>query len=182
MKRTKRNEKELIVLANDPSLTGWGYTVINAKFEILATGCIKTSPEHKKRRIRSSDDFCRRMHDLTSELKQVIEEYNVTFIVSELPHGSQSASAMKMVGAVAALGTAIADCLGIPIEWYSEGDCKKELLGKISATKEETIEGIKQFYDVKWTGIKYKDEAIADSLAVFHVARENSPTISYLTK
>jgi len=44
------------------------------------------------------------------------------------------------------------------------------------------ITAIDKIYDVPWTGVGYKDEAVADSLAVFHVAQEQSSTFMLLHK
>jgi len=184
MERTKkpdRQDKELIVLTMDPSLTGWGYVVLNSRKEILCVGCIKTEPQHKKRKIRASDDRVRRIREINNELLSVIDSYKVNFIVSELPHGSQNASAAIMVGLVPALGQTIADCLHIPMEWFSENDAKQALLHKNSATKDEVLGRIHKHYKVPWTGVKYKDEAIADSLAVHYAASKQSTTLMFLS-
>jgi len=74
----------------------------------------------------------------------------------------------------------IADCLNIPIEWYSEGDSKKALLNKRSATKDETIGAIKALYKVPWKGIKYHDEAVADAMSIYHTALQQSSTLKLL--
>jgi Holliday junction resolvasome RuvABC endonuclease subunit len=63
----------------------------------------------------------------------------------------------------------------IPVEWYSEMDAKKYLVGKRSATKQDTINAIEQEYGDKWvTGTKYIDEAVADAIAIYHVACQQS--------
>jgi len=163
----------MIILTNDPSFTAWGYAVLDDR-EIIKTGCIKTAPEQKKRRIRASDDRTRRASDIVQELLTLIEEYDVDFMVSEAPHGSQNAQAAIMIGMVAGITTAIAECKNIPIEYYSEQDSKKAILGKRAATKEEMIEAIDKLYDVDWAKVKYIDEAVADALAVHYVAMKQS--------
>lgn len=168
--------KPLIILTNDPSLTAWGWAVIQGN-TILATGCIKTAPEQKKRRIRKGDDNTRRVSEIVQTLLHIITKYNVNYLLSELPHGSQNASAAVMIGMTIGIIQTIADCTNMPVEWYSEGDAKKCLLGRISASKNETIVAINHIYDVKFTGIKYKDEAVADAMAIYNVARLQSSTI-----
>ena len=179
MERTNRPTR---ILANDPSLTAWGYAVLDTQGKVIHTGCIKTAPENKKRRIRKGDDNVRRISEINRTLKVVVKEYNVEYFLVELPHGSQNANAMKMIGMVAGICQTISDWQGIPIEWYSEGDAKKFTLGKQTATKREMINQIAELYDVPWTGIKYKDEAIADALAIHNVAMQLSPTISFLKR
>ena len=163
------------ILTNDPSFTAWGYAVIDTKDNyILESGCIKTAPEQKKRRIRASDDRTRRTKEIVQTLLGIIRSHNIGFILSEAPHGSQNAQAAIMIGMVAGITTAIAECLDIPIEFYSEQDSKKAVLGKKAATKEDMIEAIDKIYEVEWTGTKYIDEAVADALAVYYVATKQS--------
>ena len=175
MKRVRKlKSANFTVLANDPSLTGWGYAIIEPPNNIIEVGCIKTGAENKKRRIRKGDDTIRRVSEINHELLKVIRHHKINYILSELPHGSQNASAATMVGIVSGIAQTIADTLNLPIDWYSEGDAKKHLLNKRSATKQETIDAIKSLYHVPWFGIKYKDEAVADALAIYHVALSES--------
>jgi len=174
MKPTTLPKKDLIILTNDPSITGWGYAVLDSKDNILASDCIKTAPLHKKRRTRKGDDTVRRVSEINHRLLRVIRHYKVSYILTELPHGSQNASAAVMIGIVTGIVQTLSDALEIGVEWYSEMDAKKCLLGKNSATKKETIDAIDKVYDVKWKGVKYKDEAVADALAVHYVACKQS--------
>jgi len=178
MQRTKRNAP--LILANDPSLTGWGWVVIQPNGMIIDVGCIRTEPQAKKRRIRKGDDIIRRIHELNTALLRVIRKYRIDYIISELPHGSQTASAATMIGIVSGIAQTLSDTLEIPIEWYSENDAKKEILGKNSATKAEVKEAVDAIFDkVPWTNKKYKDEAIADALAIFAVAWRQSPFLMF---
>lgn len=178
MKRVRQG-KHLTILTCDPSMTGWGYTVISNNI-ILFAGCIKTQPDNKVKRIRKSDDTIRRIHEINSILLSVIESYSVDYILSEAPHGSQNASAAVMIGMVTGMLQTIADCKNIPIEWYSENDAKKCVLHKKSVSKTDMINAIKALYNVPWKNIKYADEAIADSLAIYHTALQLSPTLKLL--
>ncbi len=171
--------RELIVMTNDPSITGWGYAVLDNQANILDCGCIKTEKETKKRRIRAGDDLIRRIALINDVLLSVMAKNKVNHLLSELPHGSQSAAAAKMIGAVAAIGQTIAMTTNTSIEWYSEGDAKKAILGRVSATKEAIIQRIDELYDVPWTGTKYIDEAIADSLAIYHAASQQSEILKF---
>lgn len=171
------------ILTNDPSITAWGWAVIHmekGRLRILDTGCIKTESEATKRRIRKSDDLTRRLEEISKELVRIHEKHGIDWILSEAPHGSQSAVAAKMIGAVAGILSSFATVLELPVEWYSEHDAKKHLLGKRSATKKEIINAIVDIYGDQWRlDIKYKDEAVADALAVFHVGRESSQALIY---
>jgi len=180
MKRTKKSTGTRYILANDPSITGWGWAVLEPNGNIVETGCIKTSPEHKKKRIRKGDDSVRRIHDVNLVLMDVLERYNIVLILSELQHGSQNAQAAVMIGVVSAIAQTLSDVFQIPIEWYSEGDSKMASLGKRAATKNEMIVAIDKLYEVPWRGIKYMDEAVADAISIFHVAQEQSEVIKFL--
>jgi Holliday junction resolvasome RuvABC endonuclease subunit len=188
MKREKQNTNDpftlsawiesnegLHILTCDPSLTAFGFAIVEASGTVLETGCVKTEPLHKKLRTRVGDDRCRRISEINSQLLTAIRKHNVHYIVSELPHGSQSSTAAIMIGITVGMLQTMADTLNIGIEWYSEGDAKKALLNKNSAGKQETVDAIKQLYSVEWDNVKYKDEAVADALAVFNVARKQSP-------
>lgn len=181
MKRTKPVKKaKPTILANDPSIGGWGFAIIDFQGNVLHANCIKTKKESKKLRMRQGDDRVRRIQEINTVLKTVIRKYNVQYILGELPHGSQSASSAIMLGICPGILQTISDFENLPIEWYSEGDAKKALCGKISLSKTETIAHIKKIYNVQFSGVKYKDEAIADALAIHNVAMQKSPAlISY---
>jgi len=172
--------KDLIILTNDPSFTAWGWAVLDGRGEIKAIGCIKTAPEHKKTRIRVSDDRTRRTIEIVQELLRVIAKYKINYIVSESPHGSQNASAAVMIGIVAGILATVGECLQIPVEYYSEQDSKKAVLGRKAATKEAMIEAIDRVYNVAWQRVKYFDEAVADALAVHYVASRQSQMLKMM--
>lgn len=171
------------ILTNDPSIKAWGWAVVqftNGVPEIIDHGCIKTAAESKARRIRKSDDRVRRLEEISRELQNLHLKYKLDWVLSELPHGSQNASAAIMIGAVTGLVSCFAVVNELPIEWYSEGDAKKHLLNKRSATKKETQNCIIKYYGKEWiSGTKYKDEAVADALAVFHIAKDTSPALKH---
>ena len=166
--------KDLIVLTNDPSITAWGWAVLNTSNTVLASGCIKTVPEYKKRRIRKGDDTVRRVSEINQCLLKVIKHYKVSYLLTELPHGSQNASAAVMIGIVTGIVQTLSDALEIGVEWYAEMDSKKCVLGKNSASKQEMIQAIDKLYVMEWKDIKYQDEAVADALAIHYTATKQS--------
>jgi len=180
----KRNPKSKgTILTNDPSMTAWGYAVLDWSGKILKSGCIITKPSGKKSRIRKSDDRCRRVSEINAKLLTLIEENNVQFIISELPHGSQNASAAVMIGIVIGILQTISDSLHIGLEWYSENDVKKFLFNRMSVTKQEMVELIKEkTFDrnPEWfKNIKFRDEAVADSLGIYFVALNQSAVLKF---
>lgn len=177
------DNRKRTILTNDPSMTAWGYSILTYDNQILLVDCIKTEKLAGKLRIRVGDDDCRRINDIGSILRDVIHQYNVTFIIGELPGGgSKSSAAAKSLGQAKSILQSAATFLNIPIEWFSENDSKKAVLRKQSATKQEMIDAIDKLYDVPWTGTKYKDEAIADSLAIHYVASQQSSILKMFKK
>ena len=169
------------ILACDPSFTAWGWVVFQNHTRI-DSGCIKTEPEAKKRRIHQADDVTRRASEIIVSLMEIIGEHEVEFIVSEQPHGSQNAKAAVMIGIVTGILQAFSDLWNIPIEWYPERDSKKALLGRISASKAEVIAEVEKVFKDRLSGPKYVQEAIADAMAIYNVAHQHSPTLKILTR
>jgi Holliday junction resolvasome RuvABC endonuclease subunit len=180
MERARNNNFN--ILTNDPSMTGWGWVVIDNQNNIIKTGCIKTEKSSKKLRIRVADDDAKRISEVNKILLEIIKKHNIKYILSELQHGSQNAIAAKWVGATTAIIVTIADVLEIGIEFYSENDSKKCLLGKKSATKQETIDAISELYDVPWANVGFRDEAVADALSIHYCASKNSPMLKMMKK
>jgi Holliday junction resolvasome RuvABC endonuclease subunit len=169
------------ILACDPSSTAWGWAVIQNHTRI-DSGCIKTKTEAKKRRIRQTDDFSRRVNEIATALLKIIEEHKIEFILTEIPHGSQTYKGALMIGMVIGVIQTTSVWSGIPVEEYSEGDAKKALLGRISASKAEVIAAVEETFEVRLMGPKYVREAVADALAIYNVAHMTSPTLQILTR
>jgi Holliday junction resolvasome RuvABC endonuclease subunit len=182
MNRTKQSTSKRLVLANDPSMTAWGWVVIDpTENTVVDCGTIKTETIGKKMRIRKGDDRVRRIQEINVALRNVLDKYNVSLIVSELPHGSQSAVAAIMIGVTTGIMQTIGACHGIPVEWFSEGDAKMAIAQKRTVEKDEMVTIVAGFYpDVKWTGVKWRDQAVADALAVYYVAWRQSTALKML--
>jgi len=171
------------ILTNDPSITAWGWAVLSLQGTVLAHGAIQTKPTDKKLRIRKGDDRVRRVSLIVNKLLILIDTYDVKFIVSELPHGSQSASAAVMIGVVTGIMQTIGDCLGIPVEWFSEADAKVATFGRTGMTKDDMVKKISTLYPgVEVRGVKWIDQAVADSLAVHYVAMQQSSVLRMMKK
>lgn len=181
----KRKQKEGTILTNDPSMTAWGWAVIHWDGIVEEVGCMKTEPESKVRRIRKGDDTMRRADDLSRVLNKILKLHDVQYILTEVPHGSQSAQAADKLGICKGLVIDLARSNELPIEWYMEWDAKKFLFNKKSVTKEETIQKVKlvlgdRMSNDLWTGVGYKDEAIADALAIYLTAVDQSSALKLM--
>lgn len=175
MHRTKLAYKNY-VLTNDPSITAWGWAVLNAEDNtIVDCGAIKTTPQSKKARVRKGDDRVRRVQEINHKLIELIKKYKPVLLISELPHGSQSAVAAVMIGMVTAIVQTLGDSMNVPVEWFSESDSKLAVIGSRSAQKDEMVREVcKLFYCKPWKQTKWENEAIADALAVYFVAMKTS--------
>lgn len=180
MKRANKSNKPFI-LTCDPSFTAWGWAVLQDNM-VKASGVIVTKPDTKKKKIRASDDRARRVREIIQQLDRIITKYHVTYIVSEMPHGSQNHSGAIMIGIVAGILEGFNVLKNIPLEWYLENDAKRALFGRISASKAQVIEAVDSLYEVYWTKTKYVDEAVADALAIYYAAECNSPTLKFMNK
>ena len=168
------------ILTNDPSITAWGWAVVTPRGKVIKVGCIKTKPMHKKLRIREGDDRVRRIKEINSVLLKVIKKQNVKFILGELPAGSQSSVAAKAIGIVTAILQSIGDSLEIPVEWFNEEDAKRSVAGKRSVAKDDMVLLINDAFDVPWIDVEWIDQGVADALAVFHVAQEQSTVLKMM--
>ena len=169
------------ILACDPSFTAWGWVVLEGHCP-RAQGVIVTKPDNKKKKIRASEDNARRVREIVQQLDRIIEKYHVTYIVSEMPHGSQNYKGAVMIGVVTGILEGFNVLRNIPVEWYLENDAKRALFGRISASKDQVKAAVSDLYEVYWTGVKYADEAVADALAIYYAAECHSPTIKFMSK
>lgn len=177
MKRTKRVKYNFPVLALDPSLTAFGWAIVD-DWKIIESGCIKTQPSPKVHKIRKGDDSIRRIQELLNVFQTLFENYPIKYIVSEQPHGSQSASAATSLGMMLSLVESMSKWNNIAVEWYSEQESKRCILYKNEATKAEMIKAVRATKYTNWfregNGKKAINEAVADALAVHYVATKNS--------
>lgn len=182
MKRTFSRKTSTAIMCHDPSMTAWGWSIVTPKGKVLDHGCIKTESSANRLKIRKGDDRIRRLVEINKTLKMSIQKHEPVLHLCELPHGSQNASAAIMVGAVGGIISTIAYWTTTPIEYYSEGDAKKALSGNRILSKDDTVKLIGKKYKVGWHGVKYYDEAVADSLAIFEVAKQTSEVLKFLRK
>jgi Holliday junction resolvasome RuvABC endonuclease subunit len=182
MMESGQKEQRKTILTNDPSLTGWGWAVVDLQGQVVDVGCIKTEPSSKKRKIRKGDDRVRRVSEINRVLLELIEKHNVILILCELPHGSQAYEAAVMLGVTSGMMQMLADSRSIGIEWYTEGDVKKYLFNRQSVQKQEMINKIDSLMNVPWFKAKYKNEGVADALGVYRTALSQSSALNMMKK
>ncbi len=154
-----------MILTNDPSFSsGWGWAVMDG-MNIVKCDAFKILPIKKKRVLNS--DFIR-FNKLTETLLKIIKDNNITEIVSEAPHGSKSARAAKLSGAIMSTLITISICLNIPLKLIYQGDIKKHIFNKQKVDKTETQEFIEKVFNLPEIKTNWKYEAICDALAVYY--------------
>jgi hypothetical protein len=132
------------VIGQDPSMNNWGLVAATVDLdrecaiEILDMQVIIKPKDEKltKKQVRKSHIDLVRARALHTSVQGFITNYAPHFTMIEVPHGSQSATAMKAYGI----------CLGIlgsvktPMIELTEQECKLHAHNRKSATKAESIE------------------------------------------
>jgi len=143
-----------MILALDPSYTGYGCSVIDPTGKIINIGTMHTE-KSKKKLLRVADDDVQRIMVLTTGLSKVIHRYNIKGVLAELPpSSSQNANAAKGLAMCIALTVALLTELKIPVEWATPNEVKQAMTGKKNASKEEMMAAACKRYN--WE-IKTKD-------------------------
>ena len=168
-----------MILAVDPSIREYGYAVLNVddrkKKEnwVEDSGCIKTSSDPDTR--LKSKDRVHRVQNIFSELNRICTMWGIEHVVSELPAGSQSATAAWTLGSVVGGTASLAISLDIDIDFFTLHECKQSVEGiddtpEGVSKKEYVAIKMKDMYNAQWEDTKYIDLAVSDSLAVFETA------------
>jgi len=128
-----------MILALDPSYTGYGCSVIDPIGKIINIGTMHTE-KSKKKLLRVADDDVQRVTVLATGLSKVIHRYNIKGVLAELPpSSSQNANAAKGLAMCIALTVALLTELKIPVEWATPNEVKQAMTGKKNASKEEMM-------------------------------------------
>lgn len=182
MKRVRKIKSgNYYIMSHDPSMTAWGWVILDQHGFVVDSGAIKTKPADKKLRIRKGDDRTRRVSEIVFTLSEWTKKYGVRHHVGELQHGSQSAVAATSLGLCVGILQTFCDCAGVGLEWFSEGDAKKSVCGKASIAKDVMVRLMSTKYETfKPRGVKWIDQAVADALAVHHVAMEQSSVLKFM--
>jgi len=131
------------LLALDPSFCHTGYVVVElggaASQDLpVAHGVIKTERSAAKRGVRAADDNVERIRLMLRELLRLVQEYGVRMIVAELPtSGGQSARAVAAMAIAQAVCASLVEATGLPAEWVTPMENKKNLAGARNAGKDE---------------------------------------------
>lgn len=176
------------VLGMDPSFRNWGLASAFLDLESgeLSTpqlGIVQTGDEPKGKQVRQNSHDLIGATTLYKETQSWVNFAKVIFV--EVPHGSQSAAAMKGYGVVlGVLGSIIAS--GIPIIQVTEAENKKVFTGSRTATKDQMIAKAVELYpDANWPMHNKKlsaskAEHMADAIAAIHAGVLTSEFQSFM--
>lgn len=154
-----------------------GWVVADAdEGEVLGFDCIKTTKQSDKRGTRVADDDVRRCKLLRNGLLEAHREYEPRAWFVENPSGgSKSSRAARSMGMATALLVGLVEELGVPCEWLTYRQLKKEVEGKVSVTKEEVREAMLE----EWTWpdtpeYEYAKSHVYDAAACLVAGRDSN--------
>ena len=160
--------QKIKVVGLDPSFRNWGVAVMSYS---LSTGLIledvdviKTKPQKSK--LRKSVQDLNDSKTLINGVYELVEDADV--VVIELPHGSQSAAAMKSYGICIALCACLTR-LDIKFIYKTALDVKK-VVGAKDTTKHEIVSWVEQKHPNKLSKYMNSAEHQADATVVVHSA------------
>lgn len=166
---------KLNILGMDPSFRNWGYVtgsydVVNEALVLDELELMTTERGKEKNILVTEDDFnCSKL----LHRKMVSKADGMNVIFSEIPSGSQSASAARKLGIV----TGIMSSTNVPLISLTPTQVKMASVGKRTASKSEMIDwAVETYPELNWLKRKSKGELVlvkknehlADAVAVVH--------------
>lgn len=161
------------VIGMDPSFRNWGLANASLDLEtgLLTTphlSVVQTGDEPKGKQVRQNSYDIEAAETLMKVISPMAQKAKAIFV--EVPHGSQSASAMKGYGVCIGILGAIRS-LGVPIIEVTEAESKKVFTGKRTATKNEMIAKAVELYpDANWPRYKEKGQMVLSATKAEHMA------------
>jgi Holliday junction resolvasome RuvABC endonuclease subunit len=158
-----------MILALDPSISATGWVIYDPiEKTILTVGAYKQRPEAG---VSKTQVKINHQRNYAEWLLGVVNQFSVTKIVCEFPHGSQSSAAAWALSMVTSVVSTVAITKEIPVKFYLESQVKKFLLDKAKrVTKSEITNYVLAIFPeisyIPDMNVKYKREAISDALAV----------------
>jgi crossover junction endodeoxyribonuclease RuvC len=134
------------VLGIDPGFASIGLSVVQMgpnpqDDRVVHMSVFQTKKASEKRKVRASEDNLERAKEISKEIGDLIQRWDVKLICAEtmsFPRSSSAAAKMAMCWGVLA---AIAQDRKLPITQASPQEIKKALCGKRDASKEE-VQGV----------------------------------------
>lgn len=162
------------VLGQDPSMNNWGLVAAEINIETydikVVDMLVLAKPKQEKARkkqVRQNSQDLERAKAVHEGLHSFIKQYTPHMTMVEVPHGSQSASAMKGYG----LCLGVLGSMPMPMIQLQESECKINAVGARSATKKQMIEwAMSEHPSAPWKLRKSKGELVSVDGYNEHVA------------
>lgn len=163
-----------LVLSLDPSKSCTGYVLWDLEENtIVDTGTFQIETQGKFR--LKTEKYAEETNLYAQFFRDLFEKWQFGVIVTEYPHGSQSATASRALAMVNAVILTFSQLvLDTPAITYLETHTKRAYFGRGDVSKDEVREAMKKEfpdYEPPTRGHKvtrYRDEAICDALLVLH--------------
>jgi Holliday junction resolvasome RuvABC endonuclease subunit len=141
MGRVRKEYGMNYVMGLDVSLTHTGVVIMSnvTAWVVHAHTVIETEPEAKKRGIYQVDDNVRRATLIAKGLDKVVDEWEPSLIVAEMPFGSRSSKSATALGICAGVISTYTHLTGIPLTCVTPEDVKVAGAGKKNASKAEMM-------------------------------------------
>jgi hypothetical protein len=173
----------------DPSFRNWGIALATLDLETgelddLVLHLVQTGDAPKNKQVRQNSIDLIAAEELAKGYLSLVQ--GVTVVFAEVPHGSQSAAAMKgygvcigLLGFMRAMGTTIIE--------VNESESKKLMAGIRTATKQQMIDAAFTIYpNANWPMrggkvVAGKAEHMADAIAAIHAGCQTQEFKALLT-
>lgn len=159
------------VIAFDPSMRNWGVAVMTwdkKNLSLVHSETIRISTIG----LSKNQELLSIASEIFKRIQQLLAEYKPVAMLAEIPHGSQSANAMKSYTlCITILG--ILATTGIPLKTVSAYDVK-HVIGSTNTTKKEIVAWVHKKYPKAFTLNRSgkvsveEHEHVADAILVVH--------------
>lgn len=161
----------MIVLGLDPSLTAYGWAVVDrGAGKVLASSCVRTEKDARKSHMYAADQDAQRIVELAHGLDVALREADLALrsensgalrIVCEAPAGAQHATSAKALGQSLGVTLGVLVARGHGVRFVQAHEVKKRIGGSMAASKADVAAGVSRA--LRWqSGAKTKVEREAE--------------------
>jgi len=191
------------VLAIDVGFAASGMAVFDiskSPAELLHVACSRPKKDTKKHHYVADSDVDR-VRRMTSDIKHVVDTYNICLFIVELPSGgAQGARANRCMGIATGMIATLVEMYGIGVDWRTPGETRKAGLGEggmfllenvkrkkgdVKTKKEKSdnkknikdrvMENMERMYpELSSVTVKADKEHIADAVATYESAKDGN--------
>lgn len=150
----------MIVLGLDPSLTAYGWAIVERTGasahggNVLASGCVRTEKDGKKSHMYAADQDAQRIILLAHGIENALSLARASVersgspdrphvrVVCEAPAGAQHATAAKALGQSLGVTIGVLVTRGVGVRFVQAHEVKQRLGGSKAASKDEVARGV----------------------------------------